>query len=77
LFNVERGFGFVHETGENEQYFLHASELKRCRIDPAALRDGERLSFEVKQVAQHGLTSNPDICRQPVADACNVAGSQV
>jgi cold shock protein len=43
FFNESKGFGFIKESGSNEEFFVHISGL----IDE--IREGDEVEFEVKE----------------------------
>jgi cold shock protein len=46
--NPDRGFGFIEDETGGRDIFLHVSGLTSAGIDPANLKPGERLTFEVE-----------------------------
>ena len=50
FFNDSKGFGFISESGSNDEHFVHMSGL----ID--AIREGDEVEFELKQ-GQKGLNA--------------------
>ena len=46
--NPDRGFGFIKDDSGGPDIFLHVSAVKSAGIDPANLKPGERLTFEVE-----------------------------
>ena len=48
MWNAERGYGFIADDAGGPDMLLHISALEAAGIDPANLRKGDRLSFEVE-----------------------------
>lgn len=46
-FNSEKGFGFIQLENENEEFFVHHSEIQSSDYGRASLSDGQRVSFEI------------------------------
>jgi cold shock protein len=46
-FNPEKGYGFVKDEGNDEEYFVHFSEIQMGGYK--SLNEGDRVSFEIAQ----------------------------
>lgn len=49
FFDQNKGFGFIVTDDVGPDVFLHASAVRSAGINPEALVDGTRLSFDVQQ----------------------------
>ncbi|WP_224996074.1 cold-shock protein [Cesiribacter sp. SM1] len=43
FFNEQKGFGFIKETGTNQEYFVHISEL----VDE--VRENDEVTFDLQE----------------------------
>jgi len=44
FFNEEKGFGFIKNDGNGEEFFVHASGLKTQKI-----KEGDRVEFDLQE----------------------------
>jgi len=54
-FNSEKGFGFIQPEEGGGDVFVHISAVERAGIN--ALREGQKLSFELERDRRTGKTS--------------------
>ncbi|MGZ3274380.1 MAG: cold-shock protein [Caulobacteraceae bacterium] len=54
-FNSEKGFGFIQPEEGGADVFVHVSAVERAGIN--ALREGQKLSFELERDKRTGKTS--------------------
>jgi CspA family cold shock protein len=48
MWNADRGFGFIGDDSGGPDIFLHVSAMQSAGIDPANIRKGDRLTFDVE-----------------------------
>ena len=46
-FNSEKGFGFIQLENEDQEFFVHHSEINSSNYGRATLNDGQKVSFEI------------------------------
>ncbi|OCL85979.1 Cold shock protein [Aliarcobacter thereius] len=46
-FNNEKGFGFIQLENENNEFFVHHSEINSSSYGRSSLDEGQRVSFEI------------------------------
>ena len=46
-FNATKGYGFIQPDDGSKDVFVHASAVERADMD--ALREGQKISFEVRE----------------------------
>ena len=54
-FNATKGYGFIQPDDGSKDVFVHASAVERAGLD--ALREGQKLSFEVQNDPRTRKTS--------------------
>ncbi len=54
-FNTQKGFGFIQPDEGGADVFVHMSAVERAGIN--ALREGQKLSFELERDKRTGKTS--------------------
>jgi CspA family cold shock protein len=54
-FNTQKGFGFIQPEEGGADVFVHASAVERAGL--SALREGQKLSFELERDKRTGKTS--------------------
>jgi CspA family cold shock protein len=54
-FNSEKGFGFIQPEAGGGDVFVHISAVERAGI--GALREGQKLSFELERDQRSGKTA--------------------
>jgi cold shock protein len=52
----DKGFGFIADDNQQQEYFFHSSACRGTRFDE--LREGQRVSFEVGQSAKGPRAEN-------------------
>src|SRR5450759_4818226 len=62
MWNAERGFGFIQNDAGGPDMYLHASALKEANIDPAALKIGDPLTYDVSSTGD-GKTKASNVQR--------------
>jgi cold shock protein len=55
MWNADRGYGFIADDSGGPDIFLHVSALQSAGNDPANIRKGDRLTFDVES-ARDGKT---------------------
>lgn len=46
-FNSEKGFGFIQLENEDQEFFVHHSEINSSNYGRTTLNDGQKVSFEI------------------------------
>jgi CspA family cold shock protein len=54
-FNADKGYGFLQPDGGGPDVFVHISAVERSGI--GALKEGERVSFDIESDPRKGKTS--------------------
>lgn len=44
-FKADTGYGFVAPDGGGKDVFLHVNVVRKAGLDPAAIREGSKVSF--------------------------------
>ena len=52
----DKGFGFIADDNQQQEYFFHSSACRGTRFDE--LREGQRVSFEIGQSAKGPRAEN-------------------
>jgi len=52
MWNADRGFGFIKDDSGGPDMFMHFTALQSAGIDPASLRIGDRLTFDVESTRE-------------------------
>lgn len=52
----DKGFGFIADDNQQQEYFFHSSACRGTRFDE--LREGQRVSFDVGQSAKGPRAEN-------------------
>lgn len=59
FFNHNRGFGFIEPTDGGADVFVHATAVESAGLP--ALKEGQKLSYEVKTDERSGKSSAVDL----------------
>ena len=59
FFNHSRGFGFIEPTDGGPDVFVHATAVERAGL--SEIREGQRLSYEVKADTRTGKPAATDL----------------
>jgi cold shock protein len=54
-FNATRGYGFIQPDDGSKDVFVHVSDVERSGMD--TLREGQKVSFEVREDPRTGKSS--------------------
>ena len=58
-FNATKGYGFIQPDDGSKDVFVHASAVERAGMN--ALREGQKVRYEVRGDSRSGKTSAEDL----------------
>jgi cold shock protein len=58
-FNATKGYGFIQPDDDSKDVFVHVSAVERAGMN--ALREGQKVRYEVREDSRSGRTSAEDL----------------
>jgi CspA family cold shock protein len=57
FFNAAKGFGFIVQDAGGPDVFVHISQVERSGMNPADLREGTKVAFDIERSPKSGRDS--------------------